>query len=598
MSASGSVIGSGVVAAAVDHAIEMQRGGADGLAPLDGDERIPQGNLPAHLDPNALAAEVTAQTGAPILLPEPNGTDDTAAIQAAANAASAQAALDITGKTIVTVLGRAGRTYQVQQSGTIALRNTSGSLTTAAAYCVKIPPGAVIDFAGSVVRLNGGDVRMFVNANPAQAMGTVSDHDLGLRNVTLDCGGQQFSAAQAVTLNGCSRAILDNLRLTNGKGGGVLVYNDEGGFYDRLTADAWSGNAYNFGNPFPGTEMRRARIGSIRGFDIGADTVAPSSFPGNLLYACLVRSSLSFIECLNAAGGIKLDAGSDITVGDVIYKGGPLATANSGFKVQGFDGTHKVKRISVANVVAQGCEGSGMYIDQHTEDVTVMSYTGEGNAASGASPDVWLSGARNRVGSLRSNNAGGQAVLVRAEAADWSVDTLSVYNPNTSAAGNAVSVTSTGVGVIGRLNALDDRGAGAKMNRALSVDSVAAVVEVGSMDIRGAVVYPITSVSASVTFGPLRCHASDPLTGLVTLAAGTSTTVTNGNLRNDAFSVYYRPVVRLTPMNGAARTLVAAGQVYAVPALGSMSIKHGAAAGTEIFRWEVIAYIRENHNLT
>ena len=56
MSASGSVVGPGVIATAVDHAIDLQRGEAGGVAPLDGAQLVPQGNLPAHLDPVAITA--------------------------------------------------------------------------------------------------------------------------------------------------------------------------------------------------------------------------------------------------------------------------------------------------------------------------------------------------------------------------------------------------------------------------------------------------------------------------------------------------------------------------------------------------------------
>lgn len=78
MSASGSAIGPGVVAAAVDQAIDLQRGDALGIAPLDADARVPDANLPERLAEAALLA-----TYARVIQVVGNGTDKTAAINAA-----------------------------------------------------------------------------------------------------------------------------------------------------------------------------------------------------------------------------------------------------------------------------------------------------------------------------------------------------------------------------------------------------------------------------------------------------------------------------------------------------------------------------------
>lgn len=99
MSASGSVVGPAAIAAGVDHYLGLQRGAADGVAPLDGDQIIPQENLPAHLTPDGLNAAFVTPISANAHGAKGDGvTDDTAAFVAAAAAAAAAGQETITAR--------------------------------------------------------------------------------------------------------------------------------------------------------------------------------------------------------------------------------------------------------------------------------------------------------------------------------------------------------------------------------------------------------------------------------------------------------------------------------------------------------------------
>lgn len=501
-------------------------------------------------------------------------TNDTAALQAAIDAASAAGG----GRVLCDV----GATYLLSQAGTKTVALAAGG-TSSQGYALSLPSNVHLDLNGATLAQGAAsDFAFVMNSSP----NATTDTDLGVSNGIIDGGGFQHTSLPLVLLTGCTRPKVTDLRFTNGTYIGLYTYNNDQGTYDRLTADAYNGNPFMIGQPYSGKTERSATIGTVAARDTNADAVNALNFPGNSFYGCLSESTVAEVSGVGCDGGVKFQGpGADVVIGRVFLSSISDSTGNSGCKFQS-----SAVRHSVGQIVAEDQAGAGLYLEASCSDISVSSYLGRGNGNLGTYPDVWIDGTRPHVEHLRSVNAGQGGVQVRSSAVDYRLGTVMVANAGqvtgSASSASAGAAVQGGTGTISDFAAIDDQGT-KTMARGMDINGSAASIRVMSFKATG-MSLPIAAIASTdgIILNPKL--GTDPMHGEVSpAAAATSTAVSNNNIGVDAATV--QAIIEVIPLNAAAQAL---GVVRVSFGTGTFTVHHASAAGTEKFSWRLVGYRR------
>ncbi len=505
-----------------------------------------------------------------------NSKDDRVAIQTAID--------DVYNQGGGRVLGVRNHTYFVSAAPGTKTFQGAGGLTTGA-YCIELRPNVILDLQEATLRSSANAV---IVSNSGSS-GTIQDDKIGLVNATIDGSGTARTSLPMVWLTSLTNLMLKNVKVQNATYIAAIVTDVDNGFFDKLSAKTITGQAWQFGIPTAGFEIRDSFFG-----DMFCETISnfgTTAQPGNPFYGVLIRCVINSIRGRTIAAGVKLDRlTEDVSIGKVLLENG--TTVNSGLKFQG-DATGKPKRITVDSVITRNMQGEGLRFEEFSEDISVGHYIGLNNGAAGTLPDVWIGGTRCSVGDLRSSLAGQSGMTIRATAVDYHIGHALIRNPGQIT--GAASSTSSGIGVQGGsgviddLECLDDQGT-VTMNRGLDVNGAAARIRVGHYRHAGSAL-PVTAASNNVIVENPEL-STDPLIGEFTPAnAATSTAVANGNIWKSGTGPALEPSVSVQPMNAAARALA----VHPSFASGTVTFNHLAAAGTERFRFRIEALVRSTN---
>lgn len=474
--------------------------------------------------------------------------------------------------------------YLVTLTGTKSVRNPSGSTGTLA-YCIDIPSNVTLDLNGATLKLGAaaGDTCLIVNQI---INGDATDHDVGVTNGTLDGNSVQYTAASLVQITGVARPTLYNLKLSNGTRVGVQAYGNTDGYYDRLFADSYAGNPFQFGQPFSGSTEDGATFGRIIARNTTADAINAFNFPGNVFLGVVPNCTIDTLVGKSCAAAVKVYGSqcTDVVIGKVLFENG--TSSNCGVKVQ-----TTCQRVSFGQIVCVGGSGTGFFSDTDCVDISIGSYIGNGNGTAGTSPDLWIDGTRFSVGTAHVRNAGAQGATVRATAVDARIGTLIAVNAGQitgAASGSSIGLsTLAGSCTVDDLVCVDDQGT-RTMLRGLSVDNASAVLRVlnykWSSSASGGAPWNGWSGDDVLVFNPR--IGTDKLAGELSPAgAATTTAVSNNNIT--IVGTYVQPIIEIVPLNAAAQTL---GIPRVTFTAGTMTFNHAAAAGTEKYSWRIVAY--------
>ena len=367
-----------------------------------------------------------------------DSTNDTSAIQKALNfAASAQ---------YKRVYGKEGDIYRLVSPGN---KNFMTSSVTGLAYCIDIPPFVTFDLQGATLKTTS-DAVIVSNRNSH----TTGDSYITLQNGVLDGGSTLITSKPFVFFYGMSNLKLYNLRVKNTTHLVSTITNVSNSYFDELIAENVVGNAWQFGLPTSGQDVRDSVFGKIYAYNITPES--EPIVPGNPFIGNLIRCSIEQIFARNCGSGVKIQAGSkDVQIDVVDLHTTNNVNYNSGLKIQG-DTTTKVQNVNVGLVRASSQRGCGLFIE-YAQNVFVSKYIGENNAIDASYPDVWVAGDRVEIQSIFSNLTGGIGVQIRSDAKDYNINTISIVNCGVASNSAAVQVAGGSRGVINALFVNDDR---------------------------------------------------------------------------------------------------------------------------------------------
>ena len=519
-------------------------------------------------------------------------TNDTAALNSAtAYSASAGAK----------VLGRSGATYLVAETGTKSSLNAAGAGRTVH-YAVTIPTGAQIDWNGATVKLTtGATCAAIVNG----VMNAATDVII-CENLIINGNGGPGSVTELVLFYGLAEGSrLCNVEAKGFYGVGIALYACDGCEFSDLWGRDAQGNAVQFGGNTQFQNTRCVVTGRMGGVNLSYDT---SGNPGNPVLIGAVDCQFPILTGRNTASGHKVTANSQFLniagaswSGEVIGAEADNRTTNSGFKIQGDTGS-RAKKISVGAVVSRLTKGPGLYI-REAETISIASYMGTGNAITGTDADLDFDTFENlRIGQAWSDLAGQRGLALGSSAGRYTIESLIILNNKQTSANGEGLLVAAGQGYIGYFEGGDTQNGATTMGSAISIGVGTAagtylhIQEARAYYTSGGVKTVPGAPFTGRDYGKLMIEraklatGADALSGVVTLSAGVGyTQVTNENVRSNSQTVgFMYPDIKLTPVNAAARTLLASGPVYATINTGNFRITPpAAAAGTEQFRWEI-----------
>lgn len=498
------------------------------------------------------------------------------------------------------VYGRPGRTYVIDYAGTIEM------LGDYHRYCLKIPSGVVLDGRGCTFRLaNGANAAMLLNAQA----GVTQASDIGIRNLVLD-GNSANQTIPATGEMGCltlydvARLDLFNIRVLNPRQYAGRLRKIDGAFLQNLWAKGGYGDAWALGIAGTGDQhIVRAFIDQVFA-EAFSGTYAGLQGNGAILTA--KDTLVGRISTLNCAGGLKVQSDTtDVQIAELIFRGGPLGTANSGVKVQGSAG-YIVERVSIGKICSIGAYGEGLHVTG-VNGLQLGTYFGHGNNVGGATArDCDLRGANVDIDNLIVSNPAGGAntgVVINTDGLNttsYRVKSATILNPN----GRALQISTTEAGAtvdIETLTAIDSRGGSAALTGVLWNTSASATVRCGMArtNLEATAAQPrISSVFGNYRFwlGRFESGAVPSLTsGVATLTSGAgSTTVSNPSVFRSyvgGASDYLQPIIDLVPWNSGAAGL---GQMRAVPvdvgASNGFTIYHATAGANQRVHWRVAGW--------
>lgn len=381
-------------------------------------------------------------------------TDDTAAIQAALDAAGA------IGNGAVVLLPPG--TYIVSSPGT---KTTGGG--SVFNYCLQVWPNTTLTCrSGATIKLaNSQQAVILTNKNP----GVSTDSGIVLRELNLDGNYTNQNHAINTTEQGCifmwgihDSKFLD-IRVSNAHQYFGRWLSSSNLKFDGLWGNHSYGSGWSWG---VGTqEVTDMEIGDAVSLTCQG-LLTPDGINGaigNPHILTVKRCQIGRLYSNVSGEGIKFqDTTQDVTCGEVIG----IGSSKHGLKFQSGSGTPTRVHVGHANI--QTATGAGLYF-QGCLDCGVDDYSGLGNGVSGGGgyPDVWLAGTNTHVGHIRSDSSVNAAIEIRSDAVNYQLGDVYVHNPN----GDVLNLNDSTDGSIGYVEALDDRGIGAEMSAVFRVNT-------------------------------------------------------------------------------------------------------------------------------
>lgn len=345
-----------------------------------------------------------------------NGTtNDTAAVQAAIDAAYAG--------TVKTVLGNPGDTYLVRYTGTRTWA------ATAQRYALSLPSGVTLDCRGATIKLDAAqNSAIILNASA----GTGTDTDLGIVNCVFDGNRSNQTNPDTgdmpvVFMYGVMRPRVEHVTVKDARqySGRFLGITD--GRFDWLDAQGSDGDCWSFGVDDPYL-VKRSHIDHVKasncigtvggGYPLG-------TMQGNPAIFTVQNTQVGKVEGIDSYGGIKIqNSSADATFDSLVFVGSTVVGSdNSGVKVQGYPaGGLYPDRITINSVISTNAKGNGLYLND-TKHVHVKSYHGHFNNWGGSYVDMWIDSSAASIDSVYiASTQGSSASTVRATNATWPVN--------------------------------------------------------------------------------------------------------------------------------------------------------------------------------
>lgn len=498
-------------------------------------------------------------------------SDDTAAVAAALNSGAKR------------VLGAPGKTYLLRKTGVFQLNGVDQP------YCVLIPAGVTLDANGAAFKLADSQNAALFAANGVDGPGLV--------NANIDGNQSQQTAPSAgsmpcVHFYNCTKPRVENVTVSSAREyAGRFLACSRGTFSDLRCFDSY-GDGWSFGvdGGYAG-QVTYSRIDKVYAEN------CLGTYPGlegNPAIFTVQHCTVGAVVAKDCAAGIKIqDSSLSSSFGQLVFDGANNGTSNSGIKVQGNSGAGVYPRgISIDSAVASNCYGEGLYV-MDCFDIAIGRYVGRDNGRVSSSRDVRIDGDRVSIGSILSYapTAGAGYAVVVTGAGRYSIGEIKAHNAN-----RVFQVTGAANVEVGSIRSSDDQGV-PTLTRVVDVSNTAARVHIRSV---ATDVPPSTAQSrlaAAIVDGLLIdrfTQSTDPTEGIVTLTAGTTTSVANANVFRVYVggSSYLQPIIGLVPANAAAAALAAC-RVSATVDFNvgtGFTITHSTAAGTEKFVWKVLGW--------
>lgn len=480
-------------------------------------------------------------------------TDDTAALQSALDSGASR------------VVCRAGAVYLVSRSGwkTVNLWKAN--------YCLSLPAGVELDLNGSTIRLADGANACVVVAGGQDDRPVVASK---LQNGVIDGNrnGQTYttdSIMPCIYMQGCRELVVDSVTVREARdycGFFVACVNSR---FTNLSALGSDGQGWEFGTAARSQQLVNCFIDNIYGERCTG--LRSNTQPGNpatfTLVDCVVGNAIG----RNCGAGFKIEANTrNVAFGQLVFDGSPVGaepaygTLNSGTKIQGgvVGGvTMTPQGVSIGAVISSNCAGTGLYLEL-CRDCSVGNYHGTNNGigAKAAAGDVWLGGARCRIGSIISRGCrdANHAIYVRSYAIASHMETIRVVDCH----GCAINVECAGLFTYGTIDAED----GGHMTFVLRIAEAKCQGGGGliksSPPLPGAARLAMTAKCRAFFIGPVMMSDIDPIVGTVMLESGaTKTVVANSNCHrvyqghDGAAGRYLQPLVEITPLTAEAQVV-------------------------------------------
>lgn len=334
--------------------------------------------------------------------------DDTAALQAAFNAAEAAGG--------GLVVGHTEDTYLVDSVGTKPFQNITSR------YCLELGDGVRFHGHWCTIKLaDGADGYALTNKNH-----TSGNQDIEIAELVIDGNRANQAAAPAggvaEEIGGIGLYFVTGARIHDVLAKEIKTYagrfirQTRGEFYNLSCigsdADGWSfGLDALGGGP---KQCFQCRIDDVHAEDLVQNF---GNKQGNPVIGVFVECTVGKLMGKNASGGIKIQGNSkDSTFDALFYEGGANGTANSGVKVQGNQvGTERVERIAIGQIVAKNCHSEGLRVSD-ARHVTIGRYVGFDNAASG-DQEIFIESDTNelraiKIADIRSVNCQANSVVM------------------------------------------------------------------------------------------------------------------------------------------------------------------------------------------
>ncbi len=525
-----------------------------------------------------------------------NGTtDDTAALQAALNAAAGGGALDLV----------AGDTYLVSFAGNKTIVQGGGPFFQR--YCLAISSGTTFNLEGATLRLAAGqNAAILINQDPN--FGVAGDSNITIENGTFDSDQADQTAPASgsmpgVFLSNCTGAATTALTFNNVRDLAMYWQDVSNSTANQLLSTSSDGDGFFFGfysptSPYDG-RVKNSTIGTIEADDCqsGLYTVGSFTRQGNPVEIAATGCSFGTITADDCASAILIvDGSSNDTIAKAVFNGAPGAARTAsdwgemaGVRVQGNGAGHDPQGVTITEADVSDVRGPGLYI-QNAESDSVATYNGTSDGESGTDPDVWLGTSSGiSLGQVNSTGAGQEGVYVTSGANLFTITRADVANPSQlTAAEPGVEVEGTN-GTIGQIIAADSTG---RMRYTFAVYTSTASATVGTITSTGATAAPARVQSAAVTVTSIIADPQAPTSGTLTLAAGSTSTVIPSN---DVWQLgvtggTFEPVITLTPLNSAATALGSVTVTISTSPKG-FTLKYAAAKGTEQFSWTITKWV-------
>ena len=393
-------------------------------------------------------------------------TNDRSFVQAALDGAAALG--------VRKVVGSRGDTYIVTSSGSKSFMTSS---PTSLAYCIDLPPNLEFDLQGATLKTTSNAV-IISNKNAA----TTTDVNITLKNAVLDGGGTLITNKPFLFFYGVTGLRMENITVQNTTHLVSTFTNLTRAHFDNLVARNVVGNAWQFGLPTSGQDVRDSYIGRVYAYNITPES--EPIFPGNPFIANLSRCTIDLIFARNVGSGVKIQYGTkDVQIGTVDLDTTNNVNYNSGLKIQGTSG-ESVDNVTVGQLRAYNQRGSGLYIE-YANNVSIGSAILKNNAVDGSYPDVWLAGTNTSINDVTSIGAGGQGIQIRSDALYYRIGKATiieagVYTNNSS----GVFVSGSSDGKIEHLIGIDNR-ATKRMQFVINISSSSCVGYLGTMKVVG-----------------------------------------------------------------------------------------------------------------